>query len=171
MIEVTTYHILRHGQPLCGFMPGAVPKDWPENHRWVRQEHLDKATCLRCIAVNTQQPMPPLEVLSEERKAELDRMIEEMQIAANAFYIMARDTNCHPFVEFCGFMNEYIKICKDALAEGVDFSFSTEHSGLPIPIKEHQGKYIAEKFGCIFGPAMRANPRVWRIFCDQVLAA
>jgi hypothetical protein len=42
-------HVLFGGRPLCGFMPGVVPGQWPETHRWTylarwRQE----ATCAEC---------------------------------------------------------------------------------------------------------------------------
>ena len=31
----TTTHVLFEGQPLCGFMAGQLPKDWPAGHNWV----------------------------------------------------------------------------------------------------------------------------------------
>ena len=30
-----TTHVLFEGQPLCGFMAGKLPKDWPPGHSWV----------------------------------------------------------------------------------------------------------------------------------------
>jgi hypothetical protein len=34
-VTLTTTHVLFEGQPLCGFMTGHVPKDWPSGHNWV----------------------------------------------------------------------------------------------------------------------------------------
>jgi hypothetical protein len=31
----TVFHILRGGVTLCGFGRGAVPRDWPEGHKWM----------------------------------------------------------------------------------------------------------------------------------------
>lgn len=40
-------HILRHGQPLCGFS-SEVPVNWPDGHFFTRKK--DKATCPGCKA-------------------------------------------------------------------------------------------------------------------------
>jgi hypothetical protein len=44
-----TVHILHHGWPLCGFST-RVPREWPEDHRWVRIDS-DDANCVGCIGV------------------------------------------------------------------------------------------------------------------------
>ncbi len=46
----------------------------------------------------------------------------QMQNAANTFYVLAMRTQVHPFVEFTGLMNEFVKVCKAAHESGVDFS-------------------------------------------------
>lgn len=51
----------------------------------------------------------------------------------------------HQWIEFSGFLNEYVKICAQALANEIDFQ-----EELP-PIEEFRAKYIAEKLQCIFG--------------------
>lgn len=40
-------HYLKYGVTAC-LLPG-VPKDWPENHKWVGDEHKDKVTCPACL--------------------------------------------------------------------------------------------------------------------------
>ena len=42
-----TVHILRYGRTLCG-MDG-TPNEWPEDHRWVGEDHADQATCAACM--------------------------------------------------------------------------------------------------------------------------
>lgn len=39
--EMTTWHVLRHGFPLCGFSK-EVPREWPEGHRWCRPEEVER---------------------------------------------------------------------------------------------------------------------------------
>jgi hypothetical protein len=41
-------HILRHGLPLCRFMPLA-PVHWPRNHAWVGLDERDDANCPACL--------------------------------------------------------------------------------------------------------------------------
>lgn len=40
-------HVLRYGFALCGFSV-ALPRDWPEYHRWVPLENWEQATCQWC---------------------------------------------------------------------------------------------------------------------------
>jgi hypothetical protein len=35
-----TVHALWGGLPLCGFMPGTVPGDWPAGHVWTNPQDL-----------------------------------------------------------------------------------------------------------------------------------
>jgi hypothetical protein len=41
-------HILVEGVPLCGFMPGHVPGDWPSHHTWVYLPEWRRANCPEC---------------------------------------------------------------------------------------------------------------------------
>lgn len=56
----------------------------------------------------------------------------------------------HPFVEFAGLMNEYIKACHDAHARELDFSECNRHSGYVLPLHPVMSDYINEKLECIF---------------------
>jgi hypothetical protein len=53
-------------------------------------------------------------------------------------------------------MNEYIKICERAHASGFDFTESSAHSGLPLPIESYEAAYVGENLGCIYGPSLQA---------------
>lgn len=79
---------------------------------------------------------------------ERERMLARMTEIAESFYRAACRVGHHQFIEFAGFLNEYIKICRRMHAEGVDFG-TTELSP-----KDHEMAYIAEKFDCIFGEAL-----------------
>jgi hypothetical protein len=101
-------------------------------------------------------------------KDELKVMIEKMESISSAFYSHAVRVGCHPFIEFTGFMNEYIKLCHNALAENVDFAMASVHSGGALPIKDYEADYIGEKFECIFGPTFAANPEAAKVFVERV---
>lgn len=50
----------------------------------------------------------------------------------------ARRIGNHPFIEFTGLMNEYIVMCENALAQGIDFTETSIHGdGKPLPMREH----------------------------------
>jgi hypothetical protein len=85
---------------------------------------------------------------SEYSAEERERMLEGMTEAKDAFYAMAVRVGHHQFIEFAGFMVEYIKICFEMHAAGIDFG-TTE-----LAPKVHEMAYIAEKFDCIFGDAL-----------------
>lgn len=62
-------------------------------------------------------------------REELETMLAGMRRASSAFYRDAARIGCHPFIEFAGLMNEYIKLCEIALARGVDFTETSVHGG------------------------------------------
>lgn len=83
-------------------------------------------------------------------KEECAAMLPRMRDASNAFYVMAFRIGCHPFIEFAGLMNEYIKACEEALAKGVPFPACSIHTGMPLPLAGHHLEYIEEKLACIY---------------------
>jgi hypothetical protein len=95
----------------------------------------------------------------EEREA----MLRGMHAASEAFYFAAFKIGCHPFIEFTGLINEYIKICERAHAQGFDFNEATAHSGKALPIETYEAAYLGEKLGCIYGPSLQ-DPRNLREF-------
>lgn len=81
---------------------------------------------------------------------ELVVMLRRMREASAVFYGMAVNTRCHPFIEFTGLMNEYIKCCELAAEQGIDFADCNTHSGQQLPMPGHAVDYVNEKLECIF---------------------
>ena len=76
--------------------------------------------------------------------------ITQMKAASGQFYLNAVHIGNHPFIEFCGLMNEYIKACEEAHAQGVDFSQCNAHTGQHLPMQPWMIRYVNEKLECIF---------------------
>lgn len=76
--------------------------------------------------------------------------LKKMKDASDKFYAEAIRINNHPFLEFTGLLNEYIKACEQAHQENIDFSECNTHSQNHLPLEEHQVQYINEKLECIF---------------------
>lgn len=76
--------------------------------------------------------------------------IAAMQAASNNFYLDAIAIGNHPFIEFTGLMNEYIKACINAHNAGIDFSACNAHGEQELPLKSFEIAYINEKLECIF---------------------
>ncbi len=83
-------------------------------------------------------------------RAELKAMIEDMNHVTSWFYRMATQIGNHPFIEFTGLMNEYIRCCEGALANDVDFSECNTHGGKELPMTNYQVDYTNEKLECIY---------------------
>jgi len=88
-------------------------------------------------------PQVPL-MTPEERLAQLAMM----RSAAARFYAEAVHIGVHPFVEFAGFLNEYIKACSRMHDEGKDFTMND------VELMPYELAYLAEKVDCIFGQAL-----------------
>ena len=73
-----------------------------------------------------------------------------MQRAADRFYVNAVNIGVHPFIEFTGLINEYIKICYNAHQKGIDFSMCNAHTGRILPLQSFERNYLNEKLECIF---------------------
>jgi len=106
-------------------------------------------------------------VLTTFTFAERDAMIRGMIGASNAFYAAAIRIGNHPFIEFAGLMNEYIKVATRAHAQGIDFTESSTHSGIPLPMQTYEAAYIGEKLGCIYGPSL-SRPDLFRKFLESM---
>lgn len=97
-------------------------------------------------------------------KEELEAKVIEMARAANVTYLLLQACNVHPFIEFNGFMQKYVDICRREAAKGNDFTVANTHTGNALPMEEHDVQYLAEKFDCIFGPTFKAYPKLWEYF-------
>lgn len=93
-------------------------------------------------------------------REELEAMLRRMESAADIFYSIARSGH-HQFVEFTGFIREYIKICRRAMEHGVDFG-----TAFALPIETYEAGYLGEKFGCIFGDSFCAEPALVNHFLE-----
>lgn len=82
--------------------------------------------------------------------SERQAMLDKMRSASNLFYSQATQIGNHPFIEFTGLMNEYIKICQRAHEQGLDFTQCNKHAGEHLPMKSFEVDYINEKLECIF---------------------
>lgn len=77
--------------------------------------------------------------------------LQAMRLASDVFYSLAAQSQCHAYLEFTGILNEYIKICEENLARGIDFREENVHKGSSkIVIKDYQIDYMNEKLMCIF---------------------
>ena len=86
-------------------------------------------------------------MMNQEERA---KALEQMQAVSSSFYAHAVQIGVHPFIEFCGLMNEYINACRNAHNNGLDFSECSKHSGQSLPLESFQIAYINEKLECIF---------------------
>ena len=95
---------------------------------------------------------------------QLRDMLAKMKAVSSSFYLQACLTGCHTFIEFTGLMNEFIKVCEQSAAAGVDFASASTHSGKPLVVYPYNADYIVEKLDCIFGPSIKASPEVRAAF-------
>jgi hypothetical protein len=95
-------------------------------------------------------------------KEELETMLRNMEGASDVFYALAQGTNFHQFLEFNGFIRQYIVCCREALAKGIDFATTAQ-----LPMVDHQAAYIGEKFECIFGESFARKEDLIRAFCQS----
>ena len=98
---------------------------------------------------------------------ELRTMIRGMTAVSHDFYPAAVRVGNHAFIEFCGLMNEYIKLCQQTVKEDGDFTMGNVHTGRPLVAHDFNIRYIAEKFECIFGPTLQ-DPKLRAIFMEAM---
>jgi hypothetical protein len=84
-------------------------------------------------------------------------MLVRMKRITDAFYGRATGVGVHAFIEFCGLMNEFVQVCQEAHARGVNFTQANTHSGQELPFAPHHATYLAEKLNCIYGPSLLSN--------------
>lgn len=91
----------------------------------------------------------------EHTRGELREMIRKMHGASQAFYGKATWIGHHAFIEFTGLINEYIKLCENALDNGVDFTRTDVHSAsMVLPMEDFHRDYLNEKLQCIYGVSL-----------------
>lgn len=82
--------------------------------------------------------------------------VRELRSVVGAFYFELFERNvgtvAHAFIEFCGVMNEYLKIAGDLAVLGVDFRQLNKHTGAVAEVEPYRIQYLGEKLDCIFSP-------------------
>lgn len=106
-------------------------------------------------------------------KEDRDDILKRMEAANERIYWMLFrmrfGTDCHAFLEFCGLMSKYQQLCKKASDAGIDFTRANIHSGVAVPMEDHDVDYLAEKFECIFGSFFHNNPDKAKLFARKAL--
>ena len=106
-------------------------------------------------------------------KEELQETLDIMRkLNEHVYWTMFRSGiggRCHAFIEFCGIMSVYERMCQASFARGEQFPLLNTHSGSAVAIETHEAAYLAEKFDCIFGAAFRSNPEAARVFAREAL--
>jgi len=92
--------------------------------------------------------------MDNNERVRLETVLVDMQIASDEFYRSAVAINNHPFIEFAGLMNEYIKLCREALKQGIDFTQASTHTGVALPFQAFHIAYLGDKLDCIYGPSI-----------------
>lgn len=105
----------------------------------------------------------------EEREKLLETMNELSKRVYWAFFHAGIGQTCHAFIEFNGVLSKYVDLCRKAHEAGIDFTQANTHNDIPFPCEAHDMAYLGEKLGCIFGPALRANPKAKRAFLEAML--
>lgn len=100
---------------------------------------------------------------------ELKVMAKRMRMVTSMLYPELVQTSCHPFIEFCSLMSKYVDICERAAVLGIEFPMANRHTGMALPVEEHDLRYLAEKLECIFGPIIDANPKAKQVFARALL--
>jgi len=110
--------------------------------------------------------MPQAMLLGEPNhtREEMQEALTKMNSAVNSYYGMAVGTGCHAFIEFTGFLNEWVRICAENMEDGIDFLDADQHSGAVMKMHAYQAEYLAEKFKCVFGPTLENNPKARAAF-------
>lgn len=101
-------------------------------------------------------------------KEELQAITHKMRATANLTYVMLQSCHVHAFIEFNGLMQKYVDLCQRAADVGEDFSMYNTHNDKTFEVQEHDVVYLAEKFDCIFGPLFRKDPKLWKLFKEQL---
>jgi|GEM_PF-7019421 len=100
--------------------------------------------------------------------AEREELIAKMHKLSEAFYSRAVRIGVHAFIEFAGFMNEFIVVCRDASRANVDFAKGNAHTGVMLPFQPYHAAYLGEKIQCIYGTAFVKNKAVRDAFIQAL---
>jgi len=93
--------------------------------------------------------------------------IQTLKKVSNQFYWMCFNSKlgstAHSFLEFNGLMAKYVELLERAAEAGIEPHMVNEHTGVALPVEEHDMRYLAEKLRCILGPVIDSNPEARQI--------
>lgn len=142
-------HVLHGGLPICGFST-RPPGEWPPGHQWASYTDRARATCpwMQSGRESRDAMRQPINDYTPAERAEI---LTRMRAVSDTFYAGAARAGCHAFIEFCGLMNEFIKLCHEAERSGIDWLRADVHGGEHLPFAPHHIEYLNEKLECIYG--------------------
>ncbi|HET9954109.1 MAG TPA: hypothetical protein VFQ61_06380 [Polyangiaceae bacterium] len=107
--------------------------------------------------------MSALQESAEQESAEQRRVIlDAMDLEIDQFYVQAQAIGFHQFIEFAGFMREFVKLCRELEARGKDFRWWA------VEPQPYHASYLGEKFGCLYG---KMSPEAALKFCEAAFGA
>jgi len=99
-------------------------------------------------------------------REELEKSLGDAGNIKDIFYMRARATELHPFVEFAGMMSIWIDMVKTSADQMTDEQLPFDWGRISVA-KDGQVKYLAEKFDCIFGDLFR-DENLRKIFLEEM---
>jgi hypothetical protein len=87
--------------------------------------------------------------MDQATKEDRLKTLAKMKVAVTGFYLDAQACGIHPFLEFAGFMQEYLKMLQGMLVKDIDFMDNE------LRAQPYEMEYVAEKLDCIYGDAAR----------------
>jgi hypothetical protein len=104
---------------------------------------------------------------------EMRAFIKTMREVTEKFYWMCFSagigSSCHAYIEFAGLQAKFVDLCQAALDAGIEFPFANQHAKIPWPMELHHAEYLGEKFHCIYGFALAADPELRATFIKSGL--
>ncbi len=79
-----------------------------------------------------------------------EESLQRLRLATDNFYYHVATSECQAFIELTGLMREYIKVCEENLARGIDFREPNGIPGQRMQLQPHEIAYFQEKLNCIF---------------------
>lgn len=101
----------------------------------------------------------------EAKKADFLRaQINQMESVATQFYWeLQRNSVPYAFREFCGFIREYVNMCRDALNAGIDFNEIRKRGNgqeRELPLERSRIEFLGARFATIFDQWFQTQQRV-----------
>jgi hypothetical protein len=79
-----------------------------------------------------------------------EESLNRMRLAADNFYYHVATSECYAFIALAGLMREYIKVCEENLARGIDFREPNCPPSQRMQLQPYELDCFEEKLNCIF---------------------